>query len=217
MNRRIVIASYTALALAAASFFSGCTTGPVQTNNPNPPSGSFLVTDQETHTHLSVTPAGGSPVTVFIKPGDDYVVTYQAASPSGIKSITMSGSGEVICSNNQPPYDERDPFKYSIPAQTIDLSPLPGQQVFTQAVNPFFFFWNPGPEGEPAFTGPAASAFAKCGTKVPLLGTTTYTGKATTDSGVTSPALQVSVGTCSPGPITNASGTISSPGVTCGS
>lgn len=190
-----------------ACLFSGCSTGPGSTTNPAPPAPSWSVSDQTTHGILSGLVPAGTGFTVFITTGDDYIVTFKATSSSGIKTTTLSGSGEVICNNNQPPYNEEKPFKYSIPAQTITLSPLPNGQVFTEGVNPFFFFWAPT-TGQPALYTPASSAYTACGSQVPLRGTTTYTGQATTDAGVSSAASSISVTTC-------ASGLVSSPGSAC--
>jgi hypothetical protein len=207
ISRRVREAAGLALITILACLVSGCSTGPGSTTNQNPPIPSWLVTDQTTRSQpVTVTPAGSS-ITEFINPGDDYVVTFQATSASGIKSISLSGSGEVICHDNKAPYSEGKPFKFTIPAQTIALSPQPGGQVFTQGLNPFFFFWSPT-QGEPAANEPAASAFTACGSQVPLLGTTTYTGQATTVAGVSNPANNLSVTTC-------AAGLPSSPSATC--
>ena len=190
-----------------AYFFSGCSTGPGSTTNPNPPTSTWSILDQTTHLNLDGLSPAGSSLTVFINPGDNYLVNFTATSSSGVKSITLSGSGEVICHNNKPPYNEAKPFKYNIPTQTISLAPQPGGQVFTQAFNPFFFFWALS-KGEPPSSEPAASAYTACREQVPLLGTTTYTGQATTDSGVSNPANGLSVTTC-------AVGLVSSPSQTC--
>jgi len=196
-----------ALIPMAACLFSGCPTGPGSTTNTTPPTPSWSILDQTSQGALdNIVPAGSS-ITVFINPGDNYMATFHAASPSGIKSITLSGSGSVICHNNQPPFNEASPFKYTIPTQTIVLAPQPGGQFFTEAANPFFFTWALF-KGEAAGNAPASPALAKCGDQVPLLGTTTYVGQATTEAGATSAANSLLVTTC-------AAGALSSPSITC--
>jgi hypothetical protein len=138
---------------------------------------------------------GGSP-TAFINPGDEYLVAFHATSSAGIQTITLSGQGSVICSNNKPPFTEANPFTYSIGPSTITLSP-PAGQVYTQAANPFGFIWGEtNPPGQPPFKGPTFPALTQCGSNVPLLGTTTYTGTATTNSNVSSSPVQLKVTTC---------------------
>jgi hypothetical protein len=211
MNHRLLIPTCTALVLIATCVLTGCPTGPIQTNNPAPPTTSWSILDQTTRLSQNLTPAG-SGITVFITPGDNYMVVFQATSPSGIKTTSLSGKGSVICHNNRPPYSESDPFAYTIPDQTITPTVQPGQQAFTQVPNPYFFLWGPGPppaQGQPAFNGPALTAYEKCGAQLPLLGTTTYTGVATSFSNVSSSPSSLSVTTC-------ASGLTSSPSITCG-
>ena len=211
MNSRVAIASYSAVVLIATWVFTGCPTGPVQTTNPTPPNTSWSILDQTTRQSQNLVPAG-SVGTVFITPGDNYMVVFQATSPSGIKSTSLSGKGSVICHNNKPPYSESNAYAYTIADQTITLGVQSGSQAFTQVPNPYFFLWGPGPppmQGQPAFNGPALTAYEKCGAQIPLLGTTTYTGVATTFSGVSSAPSGLSVTTC-------AGGLLSSPSITCG-
>jgi hypothetical protein len=196
-----------ALITMAACLFSGCTTGPGSTTDTTPPTPSWSLADQTSGNHLDGIVPAGSSITIFINPGDNYIANFTATSSAGIKSITLSGSGEVICHNNQPPYNEAKPYKYTIPAQTITLGKQPDGTFFTQAFNPFFFFWAPT-KGEPAANAPASSAWKSCGDQVPLLGTTTYTGQATTEAGVSNPATSLMVTTC-------AAGLGSSPKITC--
>jgi hypothetical protein len=201
---------YLALIVAAACFLAGCPTGPVSTTNPNPPSVSWTIYDQATRQSQSGLVPAGSGVTVFITPGDNYMTVFEASSPGGLKSLTLSGSGKVICSNNKAPYTESSPFTYSIAASTITL-PVNSGQAVTQAPFPYVFLWGFGPSlktGGPPSEGPAGEAYTKCGSAVPLLGTTTYSGQATTQSGVSN-SSQLSVTTC-------ASGLVSSPSITCG-
>ena len=207
MPHRIQVLAGMAIIPLAACLFSGCPTGPGSTTNTTPPTPTWSISDHTNPVPLTGIAPAGSLVTAFIKPGDDYSVTFTATSSSGIKSITLSGSGEVICHNNQPPFNEASPFKYTIPAQTITLSPQPGGQVFTQAFNPFFFFWALN-NAAPATSSPAMTAFTTCGDQVPLLGSTTYTGQATTFAGASNPASSLRVTTCP-------SGLVSSPSLSC--
>jgi hypothetical protein len=193
---------YVKLRLLSLSFMillTACPTGPGQNANSNPASLSFSLYDDSIRQSQNGMPAGAgsSGLTFFIAPGDEYLVVLQAASPSGIKSITMSGAGSVICGNNMPPYTRTQPFKYTIPATTITLNALPNGQVYTQASNPYSFLWGAGPtvNGKP-FNGPTLPALNACGSSVPLLGTTTYTGTATTAPGVTSAPVSLNVTTC---------------------
>jgi hypothetical protein len=188
---------YKILILITALLLTACNTGPVQNNNPNPPSTGWALLDSATGTTQNV--AGGNGATVFVNPGDQYMVVFQANSSSGIKTITLSGAGSVICHNNQLPFNEANPFKYNIPPAVINLPLQPNQQAFTQASNPFLFVWSkipPSPPNNPGINGPALAAFTQCGGQVPLLGTTTYTGQATTYSGISSAPAALNVTTC---------------------
>jgi hypothetical protein len=99
---RIQALAEVGLIAMAAILFSGCPTGPGSTTNTTPPTPSLSLVDQTADGALdSIVPAGNV-ITVFINPGDNYMATFHATSSSGIKSITLSGSGEVICQNNQP-------------------------------------------------------------------------------------------------------------------
>jgi hypothetical protein len=193
-----------ALIATAVCLLSGCPTGPGSTTNPTPPTPTWSILDQTTRSSVNNLAPAGSLITAFITPGDDYLVTFHATSSSGIKNITLSGSGEVICHNDQPPFNEASPFKYTIPAQRITLSPQAGGQVFTEAPNFFFFYWAPQ-NGMPPATAPASTAFTQCRDQVPLFGTTTYTGQATTDSGVTNAPSNLAITTCRAGLATSPS------------
>ena len=184
---------YGILILIVAVLCTGCSTGPVQNANPVPPSASWSLLDSATGlTQQAMGPAS----TVFINPGDQYMVVFQASSPSGIKNITLSGTGDVAC------HDKSLPNSIAIPAAVINLSLQPGQQAFTQASNPYLFVWSKIPPSptNPEFDGPALAEFNQCNAKhpplVPLLGTTTYTGLATTYSGVASSSSLLHVTTC---------------------
>jgi hypothetical protein len=195
------------LIAAAACIFTGCPTGPGSTTNTTPAAPSWSILDQTTGgSQNNLVPAGSS-ITVFINPGDNYMATFLASSASGIKSITLSGSGSVICHNNAAPFSEASPFKYTIPAQPIVFAPQPGGQFFTAASDPFLFTWALSPK-EAAGNAPASSALSGCRDQVPLLGTTTYTGQATTEANVTSAASSLLVTTC-------AAGLVTSPSITC--
>jgi hypothetical protein len=189
------LASISVLLLIACFLLTGCPpSNPVPNNNP--PAVSWSLYDLATRQTQNINGAGAGTPTVFVNPGDEYMVTFHATSTAGIQSITMSGQGKVICNGNKPPYTEANPFPYSVAPTTITLSP-PAGQVYTQAANPYGFIWGEvNPPGQPPYFGPTFPALTKCGNNVPLLGTTTFTGTATTNSNVSSSPTQLNVTTC---------------------
>jgi hypothetical protein len=188
-----------ALLLTAGLVLTGCPPSTPAPSN-NPPVVSWSLYDLATRQTQNVN-GGGSP-TVNIAPGDEYLVAFHANSPAGIQSLTLSGKGSVICNNNKPPFTESNPFTFSIGPTTITLTP-PAGQVYTDGANPYGFIWNEvTPPGQPTFKGPTFPAFSQCSqnSNVPLLGTTTYTGTATTVSNVSSSPVQLKVTTCASPP-----------------
>lgn len=167
---------YGILILFVALLCTGCSTGPAQKANPDPPSTSWSLLDSAT---AKTQQASGPESNLFINPGDQYMVVFQASSQSGIKNITLSGTGDIAC------HDKSLPKSIMIPAAVINVPLQPNQQVFTQASNPYLFVWSkiPPSPSNPEFDGPALAEFNQCNAKnpplVPLLGTTTYTGQAT--------------------------------------
>jgi len=189
-NRKVSMV-YGTMILTAACLFPGCTTGPTTTKS-NPVNPSFNFADLVAPRKLGQNPQYNIvpiPTTtqnrIFINADDNYVVTFVAQSTSGIKTITLSGSGGVACSTGSPS------TSFTIPPQTIDLSVQPGGQVFTEGIDPYYFFWAPI-EGEPSYNEPVKTFYTRCGAAVPLIGTTTYSGSATSfDGGSTSMQLKV--------------------------
>src|ERR1700753_268809 len=112
--RRVSVVS--ALLSTAGLVLTGCTpSAPAPSNNP--PSVSWSLYNLATRPTQNIL-GGGSP-TVNISPGDEYMVTFHASSPAGIRSLTLSGKGTVICKNNNPPITESNPFTFSIAPTTI--------------------------------------------------------------------------------------------------
>ncbi len=179
-----------AIALAGCGLLAACSTGPVQTNNPTPPSVYWVLYDQTTAagSNPNLVPAG-SLATTFINPGDNYDVTFQSQETGGIKTISLSATGKAICNGNRGRYTETHPFTYSIAATTATFPIMAGNQVYTQAFLPYYFNW---------VSGPTAAAVTACGSNVPMLGTTTYTGKAT-NYGNVSTVSSLAVTTCAAG------------------
>jgi hypothetical protein len=169
---------------------TGCTTSP---NVPLSTSWSLLAS--ATGKTAQIDGSGGDP-TVFINAGDQYMVVFQVSSPSGIKNITLSGTGDVACN------DKSDPNTIAIPPRVFNLPLQPNQQAFTQASNPYLFVWSkiPAFKTNPEIDGPALAEFNQCDAKnsslVPLVGTTTYTGQATTYPGAASPSYTLHVAIC---------------------
>jgi hypothetical protein len=189
---------YGILILFVAALCTGCSTGPVQAK-PDPPSTNWYLLDW----NLSGTPqqGNGPEFTLFINPGDQYMVIFQATSLNGIKNITLSGTGDVHCNDGSLPAPPTPPT-FTIPPVVINLPLQPNQQAFTQALNPYSFIWSkiPATPTNAEIDGPALTEFNQCNAKsptlVPLLGTTTYTGQATSYSGMASSSTLMHVTTC---------------------
>jgi hypothetical protein len=173
-------------ALLSVFMTESCTTGPVSTTNTTPPSVQWVLDDQTTHQRQTLAATGGT-ATAFISPGDEYLVVLQANATGGIKSITLGASGEAICNGARGHYTEAHPFKYTIKSQTLVFAELAHKQVYTEALFPYFFDWT---------TGPTAPAISLCASAVPLYGTTSYQGSATSYAGVSSGTSGLNVTTC---------------------
>jgi hypothetical protein len=183
-------AAITLLAIALPSYglLVSCSTGPVQTNNPVPPSVTWVLYNTNTGTRHQTVPAGMTLVD-FINPGDNYDVAFWADEAGGIKTITLSATGTAICSGNHAPYTMSNPFNYSIPSQTVTLQVTNGQ-AYTHAAFPYYFNWQ---------TGVTAAAVTACGANVPMLGTTIYKGKATNFGNTSTGTYNFEVHTCASG------------------
>jgi len=157
--------SFGALILMGACLFASCTTGPVTTKS-YPITSFFYLYD--TVTRQAANYITGSPVCIYAD--DNYSVNFVAQSQSGIKTISLSGTSTgVSCASGSGVSGT-----FNTPTQTIDLAPLPGGQLWTQALDPYFFYWSTN-EGVPA----VQTAYKACHPNV-LIGTVTYTGSATT-------------------------------------
>lgn len=172
--------------LPGCALLASCSTGTVQTNNPTPPSVTWHLFHQSTGLTQNIVPAN-SLTNVFISPGDNYDVEFTAQENGGIKSISLSATGSVICSNNQGPYTQAHPFNYSIAATTATFPIMANNQVYTQAFLPYYFNW---------VSGPTMNAVPACGSNVPMFGTTTYNGKATNYGNVSTGTYSLKVTTC---------------------
>ncbi len=173
------------MTLTSCGLLAACSTGPVQTRNPTPPSVSWVLYDQTTGVRQTLMPAGSS-ITAFISPGDNYDVEFQAQEMGGIKTVSLSATGQAICNGNHAPYTETHPFNYSVAATTATFPIMAGNQVYTQAFLPYYFNW---------VSGPTSAAVTACGSNVPMFGTTTYNGKAA-NYGNVSAASSLNVTTC---------------------
>lgn len=151
-----------------------CATGPLLTNNPTPPTASWVFYDQVSG--LRQTLASRQSITSITAPGDNYEVVFVADEPGGIKSISLSAQGAVTCYTNQAPYPLGHPFNFTIPKQTLTFAPLPNSQAYTHAAFPYLFNWT---------TGPTATASSGCPSHL-LAGGTVYQGQAVNYGGVSS-------------------------------
>ena len=113
----------------------------------------------------------------------------------------MSGTGDVHCHDGSLPSPPTPPT-ITIPPVVINLPLQPNQQAFTQALNPYLFVWSkiPATPTNAEIDGPALTEFNQCNAKsltlVSLVGTTTYTGQATSYSGMASSSTLLHVETC---------------------
>jgi len=175
-----------AITLPGYGLLVSCSTGPVLTKNPTPPSVSWVLYDQTTGKNQTLVPAGTS-LTAFISPGDNYDVTVKAQETGGIQTISLSATGAAICNGNHGAYTESHQFNYSIANQTATFPVMANQQVYTEAFLPYYFNW---------VSGPTSAAVAACGSNVPMFGTTTYKGKATNYGNVGTGTYSLAVTTC---------------------
>jgi hypothetical protein len=179
---RLMNLSQEALALACAAALAGCTTGPIMSTDLNPPGYSWTFAEQSPPNNAPQTVTSGfdpTPPGTVISPGVDYLVVYHATSNAGLKSIAMTANLTVACSGRGGPYTISNPYNVTIPLQPITFAPLPSQQAYTDAFYPYYFSWANGPAAI------AYNACAKAGSAfLPLIGSTTYGGSATTVNGV---------------------------------
>jgi hypothetical protein len=170
--------------LASSLGLVGCATVTLPPSDPNAPSLSYSF--ENTTTRVVYNTGGGTAAVVLATPGSDYNLGVHANNPGGVHSMSLTGSGSVICAGNQAPYTTTHPYNFTIPSQSATFPVQSGNQVSTNENLLYVFSWA---------TGPTKAAYQQCGANVPLDGNVTYTATAGNYYGVNAQS-SVKVLTC---------------------